>query len=1052
MRARFLLWMIFLPSWWWAQQWTKLQQQASDAANGGEFQKAIELSEKALQLALKDKKADKQEVLSLRSENAAYLLLDEQIDNGMSRMEAVFAEIKRGAYSRAEMNASQNLGIALSYLGRPADALPYLERVIVLSEMEKLKTEDKVNVLASIAVCYQSLYQYAKAEQFYKQAADLCAAEKMTATVDYAFLMSNMALFYKDTGMPFKCIQTFEKAGAAFRKAGDTVNAQYAVYLSDYSGVLAEHDQHQKALELLFRSRNLTRQLFGEQSNEYAAALNNIGEVYSRMNRLVETEQFYTDAIRIRKSLNFVRPEQYYTSVSNLMVFYATVGRKQEALELAKTLEEGLQRRDFTDTVKRAIFAHNLAIRYYASDIYDKSYRYYKDAILYYTAVYGADHEKLAELYVDMATLFQVQRKFEDCTNSLQKAAEIYKKNPNRDQVADIPNLCNIALILRGIEKPKEAEPYVNKALELVRTHSVSNVVELQQVNIVKAMVMADLERVQEALNYFKKYLDLKYADIEKSFSYMTENEKMFYLDEFENQIRNFYTTILNHIDQFPELSQVLLDFRIKTKGFLLNNISKIREQIRERNDPTLIAAFEELKLKRETVSKLMSFDTQEYPFALAEAAAINAEADKLEKEISLKVTGTGNTSLSQNWQSIQKLLKPGEAAIEVFQSYLIYDKGQGRGTNYTFIILKDKGTPSFVSIDRPMTWEENVLASYRASIETKNDPGDVYQRLWLPVNLKLQDVTTVYVSPDGIYNQVNLNSLLNKTSGRYLIEEKEIHVLTSLRDLQAVKALKNSPPSHIVLFGNPAFDYDLAKLPTAPPQGMSTTLAQRSVYGFKLTELPGTKTEVEVISQTLKKYGVKVEAYTEEKANENTLKKIVNPDVLHLATHGFFLEDPKEEDLMGYSTMEKEFYTNPMMRSGIFLTGANNDYHVNSANVSTLSDYEDGMITASEAMNLKLDKTQLIVLSACQTGLGKVKNGEGVFGLQRAFRLAGAKSIIMSLWPVSDEATKDLMIAFYEEWSRSGDVYKAFRYAQLEVKKKYPQPYYWGAFVLCGR
>ncbi len=1052
MRLLLVLWIVLHPVIGWTQQWTKLQQQAAAAANSGEFQKAIELTDKALQSALKDKKADKQEVLSLRSENAAYLLLDENIELGMARMEAVFDELKNGLYPLAEMNASQNLGIALSYLGRYADALPHLEKVIELSDNQKLKTIDKVNVLAAIAVCYQNLYRFDQAERFYKKAVDLCVSEKMTATVDYAFLLSNLALFYKDTGLPFKCIQTFEMAQLSFQKSGDTANAQYAVFLSDYSGALAEHDQHQKALGLLFRSRDLTRKLFGEQSNEYAAALNNIGEVYSRMNRLVETEQFYSDAIKIKRGLDFIRPEQYYTSVSNLMVFYATVGRKDEALELAKTLEEGMQRRDFTDTMKRAVFAHNLAIRYYASDIYDKSYQFYKDAVRYYSAVYGDDHEKLAELYVDMATLFQVQRKFDDCTKSLQKAAEIYKKHPDRNEVADIPNLCNIALILRGIEKPNEAEPYVNKALDLVKTHSITNVVDLQQVNIVKAMIMADQERVQEALNYFKKYLDLKYADIEKSFSYMTENEKMFYLDEFENQIRNFYTTILNHIDQFPELSQVLLDFRIKTKGFLLNNISKIREQIRDRNDPALLASFEELKLKRETVSKLMSFDTQEYPFALAEASAIKAEADKLEKEISLKVTGSGMTSLAQNWQGIQKLLKPGEAAIEIFQSYLIYDKGQGRGTNYTFIILKDKGAPTFVSIDRPMTWEENVLASYRASIETKNDPGDVYQRLWLPVNLKLTDVTTVYVSPDGIYNQVNLNSLLNKTSGKYLLEEKEIHLLTSLRDLQEVKALKSSPPSRVALFGNPSFDYDLAKLSSAAPQDMSTTLAQRSVYGFKLTELPGTKTEVEVITQTLRKYGVKVEAYTEEKANENTLKKVVNPDVLHLATHGFFLEDPKQEDLLGYSTMEKEFYTNPMMRSGLFLTGANNDYHLNSANINTLVDYEDGMITASEAMNLKLDKTQLIVLSACQTGLGKVKNGEGVFGLQRAFRLAGAKSIIMSLWPVSDDATKDLMIAFYEEWSRSGDIYKAFRYAQLEVKKKYPQPYYWGAFVLCGR
>jgi CHAT domain-containing protein len=436
----------------------------------------------------------------------------------------------------------------------------------------------------------------------------------------------------------------------------------------------------------------------------------------------------------------------------------------------------------------------------------------------------------------------------------------------------------------------------------------------------------------------------------------------------------------------------------------------------------------------------------------LAEASALKTEADKLEKEISLKVSGlSANGFKTNDWKQIQKLLGPYEAAIEIFQSYLIYDKGQGKGTNYTYLIIKQSGEPIAVSIDRDIKWENEVLDLYRNSINNKKDEPDLYRRLWKGVNEKLSGISTIYMSPDGIYNQVNLNTLLNGETNKYLIEEKSVHILTSLRDLKELKNSKNSKPENCVLVGNPKFDFDISKL-SSGQKNLTTAVATRGAFGFVLSELPGTKEEVEVIKTTLEKNGMHAALFTEINANEHDIKKLKSPDVLHIATHGFFLEDPKEEDLMGYSKMEKEYYKNPMLRSGIFFSGANKTYAINTANINSLADFEDGMLTSYEAMNLNLDGTELVVLSACQTGLGKVKNGEGVFGLQRAFKLAGAKAMIMSLWPVSDEATKDLMIAFYGAWTKTGNLYNSFKEAQLEVKKKYPQPYYWGAFVLSGK
>ena len=160
------------------------------------------------------------------------------------------------------------------------------------------------------------------------------------------------------------------------------------------------------------------------------------------------------------------------------------------------------------------------------------------------------------------------------------------------------------------------------------------------------------------------------------------------------------------------------------------------------------------------------------------------------------------------------------------------------------------------------------------------------------------------------------------------------------------------------------------------------------------------------------------------------------------MATHGFFLSDLDVKDGLDKDDAS-EIVENPLFRSGLLLAG-----------VSATRDegqLEDGILTAYEAMNLSLDQTELVALSACETGLGEVRNGEGVYGLQRAFNVAGAKAVLMSLWQVDDVATQELMTTFYSIWIQGGDKHAAFRQTQLALKAKYPQPFYWGAFVLSG-
>jgi CHAT domain-containing protein len=343
---------------------------------------------------------------------------------------------------------------------------------------------------------------------------------------------------------------------------------------------------------------------------------------------------------------------------------------------------------------------------------------------------------------------------------------------------------------------------------------------------------------------------------------------------------------------------------------------------------------------------------------------------------------------------------------------------------------------------------EGKYAKNYLNSIKYKKANRYSYQQYWAKIQAKLNGIKKIYLSVDGVYNSLNINTLYNIETQKYLGEELEIQLLSNSKDLITAKT-NNTPIKNATLIGFP--DYNSPpnpnsvknENPTLPHIKNDST--QRFFNGDNITELLGTKTEVNNLESILQKKGIKTDKYLAAQATEELVKKLNNPQILHIATHGFFLQDieDKKDEARGFMGMDtKKIAENPLLRSGLLFANAK----------TALQEGCDGILTAYEAMNLNLDNTDLVVMSACETGLGEIKNGEGVYGLQRAFQQAGAKTVLMSLWTVSDEATQELMTLFYQNLiTKKQSKRLAFQNAQNELKKKFPEPYYWGAFVMVG-
>jgi CHAT domain-containing protein len=316
---------------------------------------------------------------------------------------------------------------------------------------------------------------------------------------------------------------------------------------------------------------------------------------------------------------------------------------------------------------------------------------------------------------------------------------------------------------------------------------------------------------------------------------------------------------------------------------------------------------------------------------------------------------------------------------------------------------------------------EKQFYKNYSNSIRFDFADSTSYNTFWKPIHevlnknsAKGKKIDRVYFSSDGVYNKINLNTLYDPSTHKYLIDQLEIVQVTNMKEVLQDKSKTKGVEKTAVLFGRPQF--------YLPGKERKTILS----------DLPGTEKEVDQIDSLLRKKGWKTRLYKFEKANEGVVKTLQSPTVLHFATHGFVVQDSLRNDL-----------ADVMLNAGIVLAGAGTE---NSSD-------EDGILSAYEMMSVDLDNTQLVVLSACETGLGEYYNGEGVYGLQRAIRSAGSKATIMSLWKVDDAATQKLMTIFYTTWlQQKKDAREAFRTAQLELIKTYPQPRYWGAFVFGGK
>lgn len=762
----------------------------------------------------------------------------------------------------------------------------------------------------------------------------------------------------------------------------------------------------------------LREEKLGKSNMAVAASLNNYAVLHYNTGQYNESEKEFADALAVIRENKQDKAMAFAIVLNNKAMLLQSVGRYDEAVAL---LQEALQlaaQLEVSKARNHLKFLSNLALLYQQMGKYPEAEEIYRGL----EKRLERGKPEFANLLNNVAILALLMKKEDKVEQMLKQSADIYKTTIGQNSPAFAKVVSDLGNFYRYKTRYTEAEPLLQQALQ-IREQALGDVHPLYvQSQEDMAILYWKKGEKEKAIPVYKDVMAKTIDFVNRYFPPMSEAEKTKYWDVLSPRFERYYNFVLDASAGNKELLTDMLACRIATKGLLLSSARKVSEGILNSGNEKLISDYNEWIDSKEQLTALYAYSKEELKEQAVNIDSLKAAVNDMEKKLSQHSKDFADFFFTSNVtvSDIQKELKGDEALIE-FIRLRKFDQVLGTDSRYiALIVTASSPLPQLVVMENGNDMENKSAKTYRVSMKNKINDEQSYTSYWAAADAVVKGKKTVYVSPDGIYNQVNLNTL-KRPGGDFLIKQYDFILISNPGDMvTAAKKTKTAPGKKATLVGFPDFGTGV------------------------IVQLPGTKTEVDGINRLLKSSGYQVAELVQRDATETNVKSARQVAVLHIATHGYFLKDVEKTNwpLGVHADNAKD---NVLLRSGLMLTGASEANKTKTGLDST----NNGIMTSYEAMNLDLKGTDLVVLSACETGLGEIKAGEGVYGLQRAFLVAGADAIVMSLWKVDDAATQQLMNNFYSNWVKTGDKQKAFRQAQVQLMAKFAAPVYWGAFVM---
>jgi CHAT domain-containing protein/Tfp pilus assembly protein PilF len=960
--------------------------------------------------------------------------------------------------------------------GKYEEAIPIAERALDIREKALGPVNpDVATSLYNLAQLYRAKGDYSQAEPLYKRAIDIREKTLGPESPKLGNTLNTLAMLYDDEGDYAQAEPLYKRALAIWEEALGPESPDVASALNNLAGLYRQKGDYAQAEPLYKRALAIKEKVLGPEHVSVATSLNNLALLYQDKGDYAQAEPLYRRALAIDEKARRPEDPKLATDLNNLATLYDNKGDYGQAEQLYSRALAIDEKALGPDHPGFATDLNNLAGLYVEKGDYARAEPLYRRALSIDEKALGPDHPDvatalngLAEIYIDMGDYARAEP-------FLQRTLSIDEKALGPDHPYIAKDLANLALLYTKKGDYAQAEPLLQRGLTIYgRALGPNHPDVATALNNLAAMYWAEGDYAR-AVQFLSRAQDIRERNLSLVLSAGSERQKLAYVATLYADTSSAVSLHTRSASSDLQALRLALTTVLRRKGRALDVMADQIGSLRRRLDPQDRALLDQLSAAQAQLSALTlggprQSTPEEYEAAVAR---LEAEVERLQDEVSSRSAEFRVQTQPVTIEQVQKALPPGAALVEFFSYYPYNVKAKTvaeefGASRYVAYVLKGEGEPLWADLGEAKDIDSDVMR-LRAALKdpARKDVKELARalddRVMRPVRKLLGNTRRVFLSPDGSLNLVPFAALVDE-SGKYLVESYSITYLTSGRDLLRLQLNSQSrqPP---VVMADPLFG------PAQGGDGEASGAAQRrsaDMSRMYFPQLPGTAEEAKAVGPLLP--GATV--LTQAEATEAALKRVSGPSILHIATHGFFLPDQPLEaadstrgmKLVVGAPLAAARVENPLLRSGIALEGANQRSGAGG---------EDGILTALEAAGLDLWGTKLVVLSACETGLGEVQNGEGVYGLRRALVLAGSESQVMSLWKVSDEGTRDLMAGYYKRLRAGEGRTEALRQVQLEMLKSggaatggqsrgldvgggggkhdYSHPFFWAAFIQSG-